>query len=265
MFTIHAVDGYIETLYLAVYKERVLLIDSGCRSDVPRIENIMKYRLNRPMSQLKLAVVSHTHPDHAGGAHTLRRRHAVPVAAPEEINHWYAGFSGGLQHKIDILLGYFVAWAMKYPFEWIWYKKHLINDHPLKDGDRLPGFEDWQVIATPGHTSHDVVLYHALSKTLYAADVILKLGASYRPPFPVSMKKEMRESIEKLRSLKVNHLLMAHGGAQKVTDFPAIIDAMLMEIEKGFPPGLRKLKKLEEFSPVIRKYHRKIRQENKTP
>ncbi|VFQ47261.1 MBL fold metallo-hydrolase [Desulfoluna butyratoxydans] len=257
MFTIHVVDGFIETLYLAVYEEKVLLIDSGCRSDVPRIEQVMKRRLKRPMSQLKLAVASHPHPDHAGGAHTLRSRHGVPVAAPYEINRWYAGFSGGLQHKIDTLLGYVVARAMKYPFEWIWYKKHLTFDHPLKDGDRLPGFEDWQVIATPGHTAHDVVLYHAHSKTLYAADVILKVGSSFRPPFPVSMRPEMRQSIEKLRNLEVNHLLLAHGGAIQTDNFPAILDIMLKEIDKGVPPGLKRLKKLEGFSPVMKQYNKK--------
>lgn len=261
MFTIHAVDGYIETLYLAVYKDRVLALDSGCRSDVPRIEQVMRRRLNRPMSQLALTVASHTHPDHAGGAHTLRRRHAIPVAAPEEINLWYAGFSGGLQHKIDTLLGYFVAWTLKYPFEMICFKKHLFYDHPLTDGDTLPGFEDWQVIATPGHTSHDVVLYHPEAQTLYAADVILKVGAAYRPPFPVSMKKEMRESLEKLRGLKVRHLLLAHGGPQRVTDFSALIDTMLAELEKGLPPGMQKFKKLERFSPVIKQYDRQRRKE----
>ncbi|WP_300671739.1 MBL fold metallo-hydrolase [Desulfoluna sp.] len=263
MFTIHAVDGYIETLYLAVYEDRVLLIDSGCRSDVPRIEEVMKRRLNRPMSQIALAVASHTHPDHAGGAPTLRKRHAIPVAAPKDINQWYAGFSGGLQHKIDIMLGHFVAWTLKYPFEMIYYKKHLLYDHPLKEGDRLPGFEDWQVIETPGHTSHDVVLYHAETQTLYAADVILKVGSGYRPPFPVSMKKEMRESIEKLRHLDVKHLLMAHGGPQQVTDFPAIVDAMLKEIDKGLPPGLKRFRKLERFSPVMKRYYRERRQAKK--
>lgn len=265
MFTIHAVDGYIETLYLAVYKDKVLLIDSGCRSDVPRIEQAMKRRLNRPMRQITLAVASHTHPDHAGGAHTLRKRHAIPVAAPKGINLWYAGFSGGIQHKIDIMLGYFVAWTLHYPFEVTCYNKRLPYDHPLRDGDRLPGFEDWQVITTPGHTSHDVVLYHAESKTLYAADVILKVGSGYRPPFPVSMKKEMRESVEKLRHLKVDHLLMAHGGAERVTDFPAIVDAMLAEIDKGFPPGLNRFRKLEGFSPVMKQYARQRRKERDTP
>jgi glyoxylase-like metal-dependent hydrolase (beta-lactamase superfamily II) len=263
MFTIHAVDGYIETIYLAVYDEKVLLIDSGCRSDVPRIEHVMTRRLNRPMSQISLAVASHTHPDHAGGAHILRQRHAIPVAAPKDINQWYAGFSGGLQHKIDTMLGYFVAWTLKYPFEMICYNKRLTYDHPLSDGDRLPGFEDWRVIATPGHTAHDVVLYHAETKTLYAADVILKVGSGYRPPFPVSMRREMRESIEKLRHLEVDHLLMAHGGAQKVSDFPAVIDAMLVEIEKGFPPGLQRLKKLEGFSPVMKRYYQERRKQKK--
>ena len=261
MFTIHAVDGYIETLYLAVYADKVLLIDSGCRCDTPRVEKVMTRQLNRPMTQIALAVASHAHPDHAGGAHALRKRHTIPVAAPREINRWYAGFFGAIQHKIDIILGYFVSWSLKYPFEMLCFRRHLPMEHPLDDGDTLPGFEDWQVIATPGHTSHDIVLYHAETQTLYAADIILKIGTSYRPPFPVSMKEKMRESLEKIRDLKVSHLLMAHGGVEKINDFSAVIDIMLAELEKEVPPDLKRLEKLERFSPVVRRYN----QEKKDP
>ena len=255
MFTIHAVDGYIETLYLAVYADKVLLIDSGCMCDPPRIAKVMTRQLNRPMTQITLAVASHAHPDHAGGAHTLRKRHAIPVAAPREINRWYAGFFGAIQHKIDITLGYFVSWTLKYPFERLCFRRHLSMEHPLDDGDFLPGFEDWKVISTPGHTAHDIVLYHAETCTLYAADIILKIGTSYRPPFPVSMRSEMQESLKKIRDLKVSHLLMAHGGAEKINDFSAIIDIMLKELEKEVPPDLKRLEKLEGFSPVVRQYN----------
>lgn len=256
MPTIHSIDGYIQSIFLAAYPDRVLLLDSGCQCDLPLIEKAIRKHLKRPIDQLELAVASHTHPDHAGGAHALRRRHNTPVAAPSDINRWYSGPSGSLQHLIDILLGHYVAWTQKYPFKRLWYPKRLTYDHPLCCGDTLPGFEDWKVMATPGHTAHDVVLYHEKSQTLYAADVILKVGRSYRLPFPVSMRKEMRESLEKLRPLKVSRLLMAHGGAEKTDDFPAVIDALVMEVEKGYPPEMERLKKLEGFSPVVKAYHR---------
>ena len=263
MMTIHPVEGYIESLFLAVYDKKVLLLDSGCRSDAPRIEKAMKKKLKRPISQIALAVASHTHPDHAGGAHVLRKRFGTPVAAPKEINKWYAGVSGALQHFIDTMLAHYVAWTQKYPVERLWYKKRLTFDHPLKEGETLPGFTDWKIIETPGHTAHDMVLYHEKSKTLYAADVILKVGKNFRLPFPVSMRQEMRCSLEKLKSLEVEHLLMAHGGSHDTDDFPAIIDTLLEEVERGYPPEMARLKPLERFSPVLKKYYKELQETQK--
>ena len=259
MFRIHIIDGYIASIFMAVYPDRVLLLDSGCHCDTARIETVMKRQLKRPMSQIKLAVASHTHPDHAGGAHILKKRHNLPIAAPKEINRWYAGASGSVQHAIDTMLGHYVAWTQGYPIERLWYNKRLSFDHPLHDGDTLPGFEDWRVITTPGHTGHDMVLYHEESETLYAADVVLKVGRGYRLPFPVSMRLEMKKSLARLRDLKVSHLLMAHGGYQKIDSMEPVVDALLIEVEKGYPPEMARLKKLEYFSPVLKEYYREIK------
>ena len=56
-FTIHAIDGYIETLYLVVYSDKLLLLDGGCRCDAKDVVDYIQ-RLNDPMEELKPIVVT---------------------------------------------------------------------------------------------------------------------------------------------------------------------------------------------------------------
>ena len=61
-------DGYIQSSYLAVYPDKLMLLDGGCRPDVALVLGYIKNTLKRPISDLKVVVVTHMHPDHAGGA-----------------------------------------------------------------------------------------------------------------------------------------------------------------------------------------------------
>ena len=102
-FTIHAIDGYIETLYLVVYPDKLLLLDGGCRCDAKDVVDYIR-GLGRTMDELKLIVVTHPHPDHSGAAPTLHRQYGVAIAAIPTINEWYRGLNGWLTQKTDILL-----------------------------------------------------------------------------------------------------------------------------------------------------------------
>ena len=89
-FTIHSIDGYIETLYLVVYSDKLLLLDGGCRCDADDVVDYIR-RLGRRMEELKLIVVTHPHPDHSGAAPHLHRLYGTAIAAIPTINEWYSG------------------------------------------------------------------------------------------------------------------------------------------------------------------------------
>jgi glyoxylase-like metal-dependent hydrolase (beta-lactamase superfamily II) len=93
-FTIHIIEGYISSLYLVEYDDGMLLLDGGCVNDVKRIEDYCKLVLNRSPSDIKLAVVSHMHPDHAGGAVALRKKYGIAIAAHKDVDLWYSGVGG---------------------------------------------------------------------------------------------------------------------------------------------------------------------------
>lgn len=261
-FSIHEIEGYISSMFLAVYPDKILILDAGCRCDARKIEQYITRKLKRSMSSVKLVVASHAHPDHAGGAPVISRKHGLPVAAPRTINKWYRGPWGCLQHKVDTMLGYHVARVTQKPFENIFYSRYIHVDKPLDDDAILPGFEDWRVIHSPGHTTHDIVLYNESKRLLYAADVALCVNGKFLLPFPVAMEDQMRKTLELLSHLDVETLLMAHGGVMIVQTMERISRTLTRQLDAGLPPALEKLKFLESFSPEVRKVNRKKTTEN---
>ncbi|TWI74401.1 glyoxylase-like metal-dependent hydrolase (beta-lactamase superfamily II) [Desulfobotulus alkaliphilus] len=253
---IFVAEGYIQALLFALYPDgRVLALDGGCHCDVPAMESMLEKELGRQWTDVKLQLVSHIHPDHAGAAPVLKRKYGLLMAAPEGINRWYAGAGGFLQHKIDISLGYFVVYAMKKRWKNIYYRRKVCMDHVLKDGDLLPGFPDWQALSAPGHTNHDMVFYHAQSKTLYAADVILYVNRRFQLPFPVSIPHEMEESLLRIRNLDVERLILAHGGVLQVEGMAEIVDGLLALLARTrLSPLLRRIRPLTRFSPALKDY-----------
>jgi glyoxylase-like metal-dependent hydrolase (beta-lactamase superfamily II) len=215
---LHLIKGYIQSIYLAEYPEKLLLLDGCCRADVKLVEDYICQVLNRPMSDLKLVIVSHMHPDHAGAAQVLRNRHSCLIASMNSARHWYHGWQGVCGHLIDLLLAYYVVKAHQQPFKNLWYKRKLVADHGLEDNQYLPGFDDWQVIYTPGHTDRDISLYHAKSKQVYVGDTILKVKGRFIVPFPICHPNQYKRSLIRLKELKVQKYLMAHGEISEIND-----------------------------------------------
>ncbi|MCO4799187.1 MAG: MBL fold metallo-hydrolase, partial [Colwelliaceae bacterium] len=137
---LHQLQGYIQTILLAEYPDRLLLLDGCCRADVTFIKNYITKTLNRPLNHLKLIVVTHMHPDHAGGARKLRGLTGCNIACANVSGEWYSGLDGKLMHITDILLTRWVANKMKKKQRWLWYPTKLNADFKLNDGEILPNF-----------------------------------------------------------------------------------------------------------------------------
>lgn len=250
---IHSIPAYISTLFLAEYENALLLLDAGCKCDVARVVGFIENGLRRPLSDLKLVVSSHTHPDHAGGIHTYRKKYKIPVAGPHNLNDWYKGFGGSIQHKVDTALGYWVAWVYNRRFEDMFYPKSYELDFKLKNGEKLPFFSDWTVYETPGHTSHDMVIYNRREKILYFGDLCLMVNGKFIPPFPVSYPEVMIRSLRKIESMPAETVLFAHGGLLKPRSVMEITAAVAAQIRRGIPLHL---KPLTHFEGINSEAHR---------
>lgn len=196
----------------------MLLLDGCCRADIGLIKQFITQTLNRHLTDLNLIVVTHMHPDHAGAAHKLRALTGCKIASAKMPTQWYRGMNGRFMHAVDISLGAWVAHRMKRPKKNLWYPPHLIVDFPLVDQDLLPGFEDWSVVSTPGHTDRDISVLHKESKRIYVADLMVKVKDRFIPPIPVNYPNQYRASLHKLHDLKPNSVMLAHGAEVELSD-----------------------------------------------
>lgn len=205
-------DGYIQNTYLAIYPDKLLLLDGCCRADVPMVLDYIKNTLHRPIIELKVVVVTHMHPDHAGGANALKKATGCLIVSANKPDQWYEGLGGQVMHLVDIGLAHFVANRQQRSRKNLWYSAYLYPDITLNDGDTVPQFEDWQVLETPGHTDRDLSLWHLSSRQVYTADLIIKLRHKFVAPFPVYDPKAYYQSLQKIKALNPANVMMAHGG-----------------------------------------------------
>lgn len=209
---IHTLDGYIQTLYLAVYPDKLLLLDGASRADIPILRHYITHELGRPFSSLSCVVVTHMHPDHAGAAHKLRQLTGCQLVSSQRDNPWYHGADGVLMHLTDIALARWVARRKGKPKRNLWYPRKLAPDVTLLDGETIPGFADWTVLETPGHTDRDLSLYHREQDLLYVADLMVQVKQKLIAPFPVFYPNQYRASVQRVYELAPKVLLIAHGG-----------------------------------------------------
>ncbi|WP_201557410.1 MBL fold metallo-hydrolase [Psychrobacter sp. 72-O-c] len=204
-------EGYIQSTYLAVYPNKILLLDGCCRPDVKIVLDYIQTTLQRPVSDLKVVIVTHMHPDHAGGANRLRKATGCRIVSADKSKQWYNSIGGQAMHLVDIGLAHYVAKRQGRPFKKLWYSAHLHPDTTVQDGDLIPEFDDWQVLETPGHTDRDLSLFHLPSQQVYTADLIIKLRHKFVAPFPIYDPKTYIRSLQKIKDLNPSNVMMAHG------------------------------------------------------
>ncbi|WP_420934578.1 MBL fold metallo-hydrolase [Alteromonas sp. A081] len=242
---IHTLPGYIQHIYLAEDSEGLLLLDGCSRADVDKVCLYITKTLGRPLSDLKLIVVTHMHPDHAGGAMRMRKRTGAQVASHPKAAAWYKGLGGRTAHIIDLLLTWWVADRIGKAKESIWYNPILAPDILLKDKQTLPIFANWQVIYTPGHTDHDLSIMHVPSKQAYIADVLVRVKGKLVPPYPLCHPNQYRESLKTLAQSPIDTFFCAHvpPTAKSDIDFEHVIDNAPIKPKNHWHSSKNRIKK----------------------
>lgn len=210
-YQLHMLKGHIQQIYLLEYPHGFLLLDGCCRVDVPLVLSQIR-KAGRPVQDLRVVCVTHLHPDHAGGAHRLRRLTGCQLVSLNKPGQWYAGVAGLSMYAVDTALAMYVAQRMGRPWRWLGYPPFLRTDVRINEGDRLPVFADWQAMDTHGHTDRDLSLWHQETGSIYVADLIIKLKQRYVAPFPVYFVERYRESLARVRELQPRAVWLAHGG-----------------------------------------------------
>ncbi|MEW9797978.1 MBL fold metallo-hydrolase [Alteromonas sp. CYL-A6] len=206
---LHKIKGYIQFIYLIEQAHGLMLLDGCSRADVDRVCTFIN-ELGRDVSELKWIVVTHMHPDHAGGAHALRKRSGAKILAHPKAPLWYRGAMGWLAHVIDIVLTWWVAGRLGKPKKYIWYPRVLKPDHLAEDGGMIPGFEEFVTAYTPGHTDHDLSVIHVPSGQVYVADLFVRVKGKLAPPYPVCHPNQYKQSLSRIANSAPSKIYSAH-------------------------------------------------------
>lgn len=252
-FRIHEINGYIEKIMLIEYDHGLLLLDSGCINDVKRIRRYCQQVLHRSPSDIKLAAVTHMHPDHSGGAVRLRSKFGIPIAAHQNADLWYRGLGGSVQQKLDCYMATTVAFRNRRKLERILYSRRINPDYPLQDGQELPFFPGWKVLHVPGHTIHDLAFYNEQAQVLYIADLICDVKGKPQLPLPIVFPQKMAESYDRLGATQARVILRAHGEPILTDDSQQLFSHMKQLLTRPPTPFMKRIWRLSVYSPEFRK------------
>jgi len=159
------------------------------------------------LREVARVVVTHAHPDHAGGLSALEalsnpRIYAHPedagILTGEKDPYRFQGTKGSLLRLITekaMSLG---------PVERV---------QPIEPGTPIRGLARWQVLHTPGHTPGSISLYEPAAQVLLCGDLLSNRGGRLHAPEATFNTDEatLRSSIETASALDTDILGCGHG------------------------------------------------------
>lgn len=183
---------------------RVTLVDAGLKRSARRIATALRSIGSAP-SEVTRIVMTHAHPDHAGGLAALERDTGAPVAAhADDAAALRAGRTPGRDQAtfggrlMDRMPGGGFAPADV--------AEELVDGQVLDIGGGL------EVVHTPGHSPGHVSLLHLDSRTLITGDAIFNvLGLRWPPASLCTNVRLTKESATRLAELEYTTAAFTHG------------------------------------------------------
>lgn len=182
----------------------VTLVDCGLERAPARIVAGLA-AIGRHPSDVTRIVLTHAHPDHAGGAAELARRTGARVAVHDGDAGYAAAGSPPRQDR-SIAAGRLFARLASGRFP------PVPVGERLRDGQLLPVGGGLRVVPTPGHSPGHVSLLHEPTRLLIAGDAIFNVrGMRYAPKMLCSDFRLSRRSAHELGELDYDRVAFAHG------------------------------------------------------
>ncbi|WP_019242141.1 MULTISPECIES: MBL fold metallo-hydrolase [Bacillus] len=190
--------------------DALTLVDAGPKTEETHqaIQAGLK-DLRLDMKDIDQIIITHHHPDHVGGVDFFEE--GTPILGhennkfwlnPDEaIFHYYEGFYLDLAKELGIPSEFHkYVGTMKSGLK---YSCNRSLDISIKEGDTVPGLNDWVVYETPGHAESHISLYRESDGAFIGGDLLLQKVS----PNPL-IEPPMKEGDDRPKSqLLLNHSL----------------------------------------------------------
>lgn len=236
---IHQVKTRLVNSYVVEYADKLFVMDVAIRCH-KEVALFIEETLQRDLNDVELVFCSHDDPDHIGGLNALATMCNAKIAIPYASNSTWRKLindpSATLTRLKTSLRELFRARAWDMYFNPARFKKakaitqgyesttgqnatddatesEFKADYRLKNTYNLPGFDDWQVIHTPGHSWDSCCYYHSQSDSLLSGDTLLGSGKKNRLVAPAiyANKRDMIRTLKRLSEMHIKHVYPGHG------------------------------------------------------
>ena len=205
---IHQVKSRSANSYIIDENNRLMVIDVALRSEKKVIDYVTN-SMNRSLQDVDLVACTHGHTDHMGGLRRLAVDCHSDIGMPSLTSLWRERLC---QLLLLLLPGYWLDRISS----WILHPGSLdssVRFTRLLPGTSIPGFDDWLVVHTPGHTGDSCCYFHRPSRSLISGDTLLASGKTNNVVLPsiYSSRSKLEGSIAELRGLDPVAIYPGHG------------------------------------------------------
>jgi hydroxyacylglutathione hydrolase len=213
-------DFFVErfvNIFLIFCNDKIVLIDSGVNGSTTFISNYLQ-QLGHKSEEIKLLILTHSHPDHIGNALNLQKMIGCKILAHKNEQSWIENIEQ--QFKERPVPGFYslVAGPVKI-------------DEFVDDGSiiQLDDKSQLKIYFTPGHSAGSISLFHTTDKVLICGDAVPVPGT--QPIF--DCYSQSMDSIDKLKSIQdVSVLLSSWDEPKKGNGILQAFDDGLIYLDK---------------------------------
>ncbi len=160
---IHWIQGKRSNIYLWERESDLILVDTGMPGDAGKVKQAI-HEIGRQPGDLSTILITHADADHAGSSAELQAESGATIYASKATAELLR--EGKSPKHMPRVMQFIVNNFMGYPS----LPSEVI--HTIAEGEVVPGIDEIEVLATPGHTLDHLSFYNPVQGILFAGDAL---------------------------------------------------------------------------------------------